>query len=182
MDLAKRVFQVHAVDSVERPFLARPMSPQHFLACAAGLPAGAVVAMESCSGAHHLARCLRLMGLDARLIAAHFIAPFRVQGASGKNDANDAAAICEAASRLRTRYVPVKTPQQQGWQGIHRLHEGYKEERTACINRIRGLLAEFGLVLPQSPDALRRELSEVLEDAGNELPGVMRPALQRPPM
>jgi transposase len=179
VDLAKRVYQIHAVDNAELTVLARPMSPQRFVAWAASLPAGTVVAMESCSGAHHLARRLRLMGLDARLIAAHFIAPFRVQGASGKNDANDAAAICEAASRVRTRCVPVKTPAQQGWQGIHRLREGYKEERTACINRIRGLLAEFGQVFPQSPDALRRVLSEVLEDASNELPGMMRLALQR---
>jgi transposase len=179
VDLAKRVYQVHAVDNAELTVLARPMSPERFLSWAVGLPAGTVVAMESCSGAHHLARRLRLMGLDARLIAAHFIAPFRVQGASGKNDANDAAAICEAASRVRTRCVPVKTPEQQGWQGIHRLREGYKEERTACINRIRGLLAEFGLVFPQSPDALRRVLSDVLEDASNELPGMMRLALQR---
>lgn len=179
VDLAKRVYQVHAVDNADLTVLARPLSPERFASWAAGLPAGTVVAMESCSGAHHLARRLRLMGLDARLIAAHFIAPFRVQGASGKNDANDAAAICEAASRVRTRCVSVKTPDQQGWQGIHRLREGYKEERTACINRIRGLLAEFGLVFPQSPDALRRVLSEVLEDASNELPGIMRLALQR---
>jgi len=179
VDLAKRVYQVNAVDRAERCVLARPMSPQRFLLWAATLPAGCVVAMESCSGAHHLARRLRLMGLDARLISAHFIAPFRVQGASGKNDANDAAAICEAAARVRTRCVPVKTPEQQGWQGIHRLREGYKEERTACINRIRGLLAEFGLVFPQSPDALLRVLSEVLEDASNELPGMLRLGLQR---
>jgi transposase len=155
------------------------MSPQRFLQWAAELPAGCVVAMESCSGAHHLARRQRLMGLDARLIAAHFIAAFRVQGACGKNDANDAAAICEAASRPRTRFVTVKTPDQQGWQGIHRLREGHKEERTACINSIRGLLAEFGLLFPQSPDALRRVLLEVLEDASNELPGMMRLGLQR---
>ncbi|QPF76574.1 IS110 family transposase [Roseateles sp. DAIF2] len=179
VDLAKRVYQVHAVDGSERTVLARPMSPQRFEQWAATLPAGCVVAMESCSGAHHLARRLRLMGLDARLIAAHFIAPFRVQGTSGKNDAYDAAAICEAASRVRTRCIAVKTPQQQGWQGIHRLREGYKEERTACINRIRGLLAEFGLVFPQSPDALRRVLSHALEDASNELPGMLRLGLQR---
>jgi len=179
VDLAKRVCQIHAVDRTERTVLARPMSPQRFEQWAATLPAGCVIAMESCSGAHHLARRLRLMGLDARLIAAHFITPFRVQGASGKNDANDAAAICEAASRARTRCVTVKTAEQQAWQGIHRLREGYKEERTACINRIRGLLAEFGLVFPQSADALRRVLSEVLEDARNELPGAMRLGLQR---
>ncbi len=91
------------------------MSPQRFLQWAATLPAGRVVAMESCSGAHHLPRRLRLMGLGARLIAAHFITPFRVQGSSGKNDANDAAAICEAASRPRTRCMPAKTAEQQGW-------------------------------------------------------------------
>lgn len=119
------------------------------------------------------------MGLDARLIAGQFVAAYRMQGTSGKNDANDAAAICEAAARPHMRFVPVKTPDQQAWQGIHRLREGYKEERTACINRIRGLLAEFGLVFPQSPDALRRVLSEVLEDASNEMPGVIRLGLQR---
>lgn len=75
VDLAKRVYQVHAVDRSERPVLARPMSPQRFEQWAATLPAGCMVAMESCSGAHHLARRLRLMGLDARLIAAHFITP-----------------------------------------------------------------------------------------------------------
>lgn len=73
----------------------------------------------------------------------------------------------------------ASTPDQQGWQGIHRLREGHKEERTACINRIRGLLAEFGLLFPQSPDALRQVLSEVLEDSSNELPGMMRLGLQR---
>jgi len=130
--------------------------------------------MESCSGAHNLDRRLRLMEKDVRLIAAHYIAPVRVQGASGKTDANDDAAICEAASR-----VPVRTPEQQGWQGIHRLREGYKEERAACINRIRGELAEFGLVFAQRPDALRHVLSEVQGDASSELPGMMRLAFWR---
>ena len=93
------------------------------------------------------------MGLDARLIAAHFVGPYRMQSRSGKNDANDAAAVCEAASRPSMRYVPIKTAQQQALLAVHRLREGYKEERTGCINRIRGLLAEFGLVFPQSPEA-----------------------------
>jgi len=179
VDLAKRVYQVHAVDSAGQRVLARPMSPPRFLEWVAALAPGCVVAMESCSGAHHLARRLRLLGLDARLIAGQFVAAYRMQGASGKNDANDAAAICEAADRPHMRFVPVKTPDQQGWLGVHRLREGYKEERTACINRIRGLLAEFGLVFPQSPEALRGVLSEVIEDASNELPGVLRLGLQR---
>jgi len=100
-------------------------------------------------------------------------------GKRGKNDANDAAAICEAAGRPHMRFVPVKTTQQQGQLAVHRLREGFKEERTALINRIRGLLAEFGLVFPQSPEALRKVLAEVIEDASNELPGVARLALQR---
>ena len=76
------------------------------------------------------------------------------------------------------RFVPVKTPAQQALLAIHRLREGYKEDRTACINRIRGLLTEFGIVFAQSPDALRQGLADVLEDASNELPGIARLALQ----
>jgi transposase len=102
-----------------------------------------------------------------------------MSGKGGKNDANDAAAICEAAGRPHMRFVPVKTVEQQGQLAVHRLREGYKEERTALINRIRGLLSEFGLVFPQGPEALRAVLADVIEDAGNELPGVARLALQR---
>jgi transposase len=100
-------------------------------------------------------------------------------GKSGKNDANDAAAICEAAGRPQMRFVSIKTADQQGQLAVHRLREGYKTERTALINRVRGLLTEFGLVFPQSPEALRKELTVVLEDASNELTGVARLALQR---
>jgi transposase len=159
--------------------LAKAFTPDRFFAWCAGLSAGCLVAMEACGGAHHVARRLRLLGLDARLVAGHFVTPYRMAGKSGKNDANDAAAICEAASRPHMRFVPVKTIEQQGQLAVHRLREGYKEERTALINRIRGLLAEFGLVFAQSPEALRAVLADVIEDAGNELPGVARLALQR---
>jgi transposase len=77
------------------------------------------------------------------------------------------------------RFVPIKTAEQQAVLAVHRLREGYKEERTACINRIRGLLAEFGLVFPQSPEALRMQLADVIEDASNELPHLGRVAVQR---
>lgn len=77
------------------------------------------------------------------------------------------------------RFVPVKTAEQQGQLSVHRLREGYKAERTALINRIRGVLAEFGMVFPQSPEALRRVLADVLEDASNELTGIARLVLQR---
>jgi len=179
VDLAKRVIQVHAVDTAGRVVVARPLARDKFAAWCAQLPPGCLVAMEACGGAHHWARKLRAMGLDARLIAGHFVGPYRMQGKSGKNDANDAAAVCEAASRPSMRFVPVKTPQQQALLAVHRLREGYKEERTACINRIRGLLAEFGLVFAQSSDALRLALADTLEDASNELPTLARFALQR---
>jgi transposase len=119
------------------------------------------------------------MGLDARIIAAHLVAPYRLQGKSGKNDANDAAAICEAASRPQMHFVPVKSIEQQSMLSIHRLREGFKTERVACINRIRGLLAEFGLVFAQKPAVLRQALPEAIEDASNELGGLARMALQR---
>ena len=179
VDLSKRVFQVHAVDRSGRVVQARAMPPDRFYAWCAELPAGCLVAMEACGGAHHVARRLQLLGLDARLIAGHFVSPYRMAGKRGKNDANDAQAICEAAGRPHMRFVPVKTVEQQGQLSVHRLREGYKEERTALINRIRGLLAEFGLVFPRSPEALRAVLASVIEDAGNELPGVARLALQR---
>ncbi len=179
VDLSKRVFQVHAVDSAGRVVLTKAMSPERFYAWCSSLPAACVVAMEACGGAHHVARRLAGLGLQARLIAGQFVSPYRMAGKSGKNDANDAAAICEAAGRPHMRFVPVKTVQQQGQLAVHRLREGFKEERTALINRIRGLLAEFGLSFPQSPDALRSVLAEVIEDAGNELPTVARLAVQR---
>jgi transposase len=102
-----------------------------------------------------------------------------MEGRRGKNDANDAAAVCEAAGRPHMRFVPIKTTEQQAVLAVHRLREGFKEERTACINRIRGLLAEFGLVFAKSPDALRAQLADVIEDASNELPNLARVALQR---
>src|SRR5207344_1190041 len=140
---------------------------------------GCLVAMEASSSSHHWCRRLQALGLDARIISAQLAAPYRQEGRSGKNDANDAAAICEAAGRPRMRFVPVKTVEQQSVLCVHALREGMKEERTACINRIRGLLAEFGLVFPKSPKALSAVLADVLEDASNELGGVARQALQR---
>lgn len=107
------------------------------------------------------------------------MSPYRSQGATGKNDANDAAALCEAASRPTMRFIPIKSVDQQSMLCVHRLREGIKQDRTACINRIRGLLAEFGLVFAQGPGELQPMLSEVLEDATNELGTLARLTLQR---
>jgi transposase len=162
VDLAQHVIHVHAVAANGRVVSARPLRREGFLAWCSALPKGTLVAMEACSGAHHWARCLRALGLDARLVSAGFTAAYRLQGRVGKNDANDAAAVCEAASRPHMRFVPVKSTEQQGLLTLHRLREGIKRDRTGCINRIRGLLAEFGLVFPPSPQALRAGLDHVL--------------------
>ncbi len=179
VDLAKNVIQVHAVDATGRRVTARSIKRDQFLAWCAQLPAGCLVAMEACSSAHHWARALRAIGLDARLIAANFVSPYRMEGKSGKNDMTDAAAVCEAASWPSMRFVPVKTAEQQGVMSLHRVREGLKEERTACINRIRGVLGEFDLVFGKSPKVLRARLADVIEDASNELTALARLVVQR---
>ena len=134
-DLAKAVIQVHCVDAAGKVVTNRPLPGDKFMAWCAQLPAGCLIAMEASSSAHHWARKLVALGLDARIIAAHLAAPYRLQGKGGKNDANDAAAIC-AASRPQMPFVPIKTIEQQSMLCIHRLlREGLKQERTACTNR-----------------------------------------------
>jgi transposase len=168
------VIQINAVDAAGKLVTNRQLSRDKFLPWCVQLPAGCTVAMESCSGAHHWARKLTAMGLDARIIPAHLVTPYWLQGKGGKNDANDAAAVCEAASRPNMHFIPPKTTDQQGLLCVHRLREGLKEERTACINRIRGMLAEFGLVVAKSPDKLAEHLTDMLEDANNDLSGLAR--------
>jgi transposase len=123
--------------------------------------------MESCSGAHHWAREFERLGHTIRLMAPKFVAPYRMAGKRWKNDANDAAAICEAATRPNMRFVPIKTIDQQAELFVHRARQGYIEERTALINRLRGLLSELGITLPLKASVMRRDVHSVLED----LPG-----------
>jgi transposase len=100
-------------------------------------------------------------------MAPKFVIPYRLSGKRGKNDAADAAAICEAVTRPNMRFVPVKTVDQQGQLMVHRARQGFVEQRTATINRIRGLLSEFGIVLPLKADVVRQQAVQHLED----LPG-----------
>lgn len=179
VDTAKQVIQVHAVDAGGAVVCRRSLARRSFADWCAKLPPGCLVAMEACGGAYHWARKLVLLGLQVRLIAPHLVAPYRVQGKSGKNDANDAAAICEAASRVHMHFVPIKTVQQQAILGIHVQRQGWIKDRTACINRIRSQLLEFGIVVPQGPAKLRLQLPQLLEDGSNELPGVVRLAILR---
>lgn len=179
VDLAKRVIQVHAVDRAGRVLTGRALRREQFIEWCVRLPTGCLVAMEASSSAHHWARKLIALGLDARIISAQLVGPYRREGHTGKNDANDAAAICEAASRPRMRFIPVKSVEQQSMLCVHRLREGLKADRTACINRIRGLLLEFGVAVAQGPRELQQVLSDVLEDASNELGTLARLTLQR---
>jgi transposase len=178
VDLAKRVLQVHAVDAQGRVVARRALRRDAFLCWCAQLPPGCIVAMEISSSAHHWARRLLAMGLQPRLMSAQLVKPYRSEGATGKNDANDAAAICEAASRPTMRFVPVKSIEQQSMLCVHRLREGLKADRTACINRIRGLLAEFGLVFAQGPEALNSVLADVLEHGSNEMNPLARRVIE----
>lgn len=179
VDLSKRVIQVHAVDAGGRVLTNRALARDKFLSWCALLPAGCMVVMEVSSSAHHWARKLLTMGLDARIVSAHLASPYRAEGHTGKNDANDAAAICEAAGRPHMRFVPIKSIEQQSLLCVHRLREGIKAERTACVNRIRGLLLEFGIAVPTGVRALRLALDEILEDGANEMNGLARMTIQR---
>ena len=148
IDLAKNVFAVHGVDEHGKPALVWPKVTRDKLhERVAALPP-CTIGMEACSGAHHWARLFGDLGHTVRLMAPKFVAPYRLSGRRGKNDAADAAAICEAVQRPNMRFVPVKSVDQQARLTLHRTRQGFVEQRTATLNRIRGLLSEFGVVLP----------------------------------
>ena len=148
IDLAKTVFAVHGVNEVGRAELVRPSVPRAKLhELIATLPP-CTIGMEACSGAHHWARLFNAAGHTVRLIAPKFVVRYRLSGKRGKNDAADAAAICKAVQRPSMRFVPLKSIDQQAQLMVHRARQGFVEQRTATINRIRGLLSELGIVLP----------------------------------
>ena len=160
VDLAKQVFSVCSVDSAGRVRERRDLRRDAFIQWLPSVPAGTTVAMEACSGAHHWARRCQDYGLTPRLMAAQFVAPFR-KSRTAKNDRNDAEAIATAARQGNMRFVPVKSVDQQVRLSWHRVREGYKAEALATSNRLRGLLAEFGVVVAQSDAALRRTLADL---------------------
>lgn len=167
IDLAKNVFAVHAVNEVGKPELVRPkVARDKLLELIASLPP-CVIGVEACSGAHHWARLFMAHGHTVRLMAPKFVSPYRLSGKRGKNDAADAAAICEAVQRPNMRFVPIKSLEQQSQLSVHRVRQGFIEQRTATVNRIRGLLSEFGIVLPLKSSTVRRQAMACLED----LPG-----------
>jgi transposase len=168
IDLAKDVIAICVLDVHGAVIERRVLRRDAFARWAEQLPASNV-AMEACGSAHHWGRWFAARGHITRLIAAEFVVPFRK---GGKNDTADAEAIAIAARQSTMRFVPIKTVDQQAILAWHSMREGWKEERTALLNRVRGLLAEFGIVIGRSSDRLLTALPELTEDA--RLPDAMR--------
>ncbi len=167
IDLAKNVFAVHGMDAQGHTVLKKLLRRDQLTNFFANVPT-CRVGMEACGGAHHWARQLQALGHDVRLIAPQFVKPFVK---SNKNDAADAQAICEAVARPSMRFVPVKTLEQQSILALHRARQGFVEARTAQANQIRGLLAEFGLILPQGIVHVRERVPNLVDEHRDELPG-----------
>ena len=172
IDLAKSSLSVHGVDERGKVALRKVMSRPRLLEFMANLPP-CLVGMEACAGAHDLARRLIAMGHDARLMAARFVQPYRK---SQKNDGNDAEAICEAVARPNMRFVPVKSAEQQAWLTVHRIRLELIEARTALINQLRGLLTEFGILMPKGRYQMRAHVTPALEHP--DLPELAREVLK----
>lgn len=132
----------------------------------------ALVGMEACSGARYWARELIKLGHDARIIDSRLVAPYRHSGRVGKNDRNDAEAICEAVGRPNMRFVPVKSEESQAVLTVHRVCESVVAEGTGVANQMRGLLMEFGIVIPKGLRGLRRTSGEVLKRHAERLPSL----------
>jgi transposase len=173
IDLAKLVFSIHGVDAHDKCKLRKTVKRNKLLAEVAKLPP-CIIAMEACSGAHYWAREFTKLGHDVRIMASKFVIPYRQ---NEKNDANDAEAICEAATRPKTRFVSIKSEEQQAVLCLHRIRQGTIKDRTARINRLRGLLSEFGIIIPKGRYPLQNTIGGILEDAENALPFLARELL-----
>jgi transposase len=175
VDLAKSVFQVHGVDARGKAVLRKQLKRKDVMKFFANLEP-CLIGMEACGSAHYWARKLTELGHTVRLMAPQFVKPYVK---TNKNDRNDAEAICEAVTRQNMCFVPVKTSEQQAVLSVHRARQGFVKARTAQANQIRGLLAEFGIVIPQGIGHIAKRLPEILEDGENGVPGMMRQLLQR---
>lgn len=165
LDIAKQVFQVHGVDRAGKVVLRKRLKRVEVAPFFTGVDS-CVIGLEASGGAHYWFRILSRLGHTVRLIAPQFVKPYVK---SQKNDANDAEAICEAVGRPSMRLVPAKAVEQQDLQCLHRVRSRLIGCRTQLVNQIRGLLAEYGIVLPQHVAQLRRHLPALLEDDRNEL-------------
>lgn len=165
IDIAKNVFQLHGVDSKGNSVLKKKVSRSKLMETVTNIPTCTVV-MEACGGANHWCRQFTKLGHATKLISPQFVKPFVK---TNKNDKNDSEAICEAASRPSMRFVSPKSIEQEDIQAVHRIRSRLIQERTALVNQIRGLLIEFGIIIPQGVSKVQKAIPEILEDAENEL-------------
>ena len=175
IDLAKSVFQVHGVDARGKAVLRRQLRREQVAAFFVNLPP-CLIGMEACASAHYWGRTLERFGHTVRLMAPQFVKPYVK---TNKNDAADAEAICEAVSRPSMRFVPIKSIEQQAVLSVHRVRQGFVKARTAQANQIRGLLGEFGLVIPQGIRHIAQRVPALLENSSNELPLEFRQLIDR---
>ena len=167
IELAKAVFQVHGVDLHGKPCLHKQLRRAEMLTFFVKLEP-CLIGMEACGGAHYWARKLSEMGHTVKLMAPQFVKPYVK---TNKNDAADAEAICEAVTRPTMRFVAVKTEEQQALLAIHRARQGFVKARTAQANQIRGLLAEFGIVVPQGICHVSPRLATLADASSKQLRG-----------
>lgn len=165
VDLAKNVFQLHGVDDKGVAVLTKRLSRKALLPYVAQLPQCLIV-VEACSSAHYWCRQFEKLGHQTKMISPQFVRPYVKYH---KNDSNDAMAIVEAGTRPCMNFVPKKSIEQQDIQSQHRVRSRLVRQRTALVNQIRGLLAEYGLVIPKRINFVRKQLLDILEDAENEL-------------
>lgn len=170
IDLAKNVFQVHGADEKGKTVLKKQFRRAQVLPFFANLTP-CKIGLEACGSAHYWARKLQALGHTVQLIAPQYVKPFVKRN---KNDAADAEAICEAVTRPNMPAVPIKNVSQQAILSIHRARQGFVKARTAQANQIRGLLAEYGISIPQSISHIAKRVPEIIEDGENDLPGSFR--------
>ena len=163
IDIAKRVFQVHAIDNATGEVTSRKLARRDFLAHFEKLPPS-LIGMETCGSAHHWARELSAMGHEVRMMNPMYVKPYVKRG---KNDVVDAEAICEALTRPTMRFVAVKTVEQQSVLAVHRTRALLIRQRTMLVNALRGHLAEFGIVAPLGIERVPELIDRVMGREGD---------------
>ena len=174
IDLAKNVFQVHGVDDEGHVMIRRQLRRSRVLPFLKKQPR-CLVGMEACATAHHWARQLIELGHEVKLMPPHYVKPYVKRG---KNDASDAAAICEAVTRPTMRFVSVKGMEQQSVLMLHRTRELLVRQRTMLINAIRAHMAEFGIVAPVGVPQVKQLLRIIANTDDARLPSLARTCLE----
>ena len=170
LDIAKSVFQIHGVDQAGNIALQRKLRRSEVIPFFSKLEP-CLVGIEACHSSHFWGRELLAMGHDVRLIPTQYVKPFVL---GGKNDANDAAAICVAVTRPGIHFVPVKSAQQQAIQSLHRMRQRLIHERTAKSNQIRSMFAEEGVIFAVGMIRLRQGIVALVHDAEARITPVLK--------